>query len=132
MPAWLLLPADLLCISLFTQDFNRSHSNNTGDSGLIYSCRCCNYMVMPPNESHLIGHPDNGDTVHCYRLDYSSRLSVGQLCKKKKCPGSSGLYGVFFFIFPPRIVTQPQGQKNVHKTMKAFINKDINASPSVN
>lgn len=84
MPEWLLLPAALLCISLFTPDFNRSHSNKTGDSGLIYGSRCCNCMVMPPNESHLIGSLDNGDTVHCYRLNYSSNecQSVGQLLKK--------------------------------------------------
>lgn len=87
MPAWLLLPAALLCISLFTPDFNRSHSNKTGDSGLIYGSRCCNCMVMPPNESHLIGSLDNGDTVHCYRLNYSSNE-----CQSVVFLGRSGVY----------------------------------------
>lgn len=41
-------------------------------------------MVMPPNESHLTGSPDNGDTVHCYRLNYSSKVCHWHAAYKKK------------------------------------------------
>lgn len=79
MPAWLLLPAALVCIcgSLFTLDFNGSHSNNAGDSGLIYNNRCYNCTLMAPNEFHLIDIRDYDDAyaVHCCRLDYSGRVS---------------------------------------------------------
>lgn len=77
MPAWLLLPAASLCIALFTLDFNGSHSNSAGDSGLIYSNRRYNCMLMSSNESHLIDTRDNDDTcgVNCCWLDYSSWVS---------------------------------------------------------
>ncbi len=80
MPAWLLLPAALVCIcgSLFTPDFYGSHSNNTGDAGRIYSNRCYNCTLMAPNESHLIDIRDNG-AIHCCRLDYSGRVFLAVL-----------------------------------------------------
>lgn len=50
-PASITVPAALFCIcgSLFTPDFYGSHSNNAGDSGLIYSNRCYNCALMAPN-----------------------------------------------------------------------------------
>lgn len=68
MPAWFLLPAVFLCISLFALGFNKSHSNNRGNLSLIYSSRFCNCIVMSSNESYLPATHDNGETAHCYRF----------------------------------------------------------------
>lgn len=79
MPAWVLLPAALLCIrgSLFMPAFYGSHSNNAGNSSLIYSNRCYNCTLMAPNKFHLIDSCDNDDAciVRYCRSHYSERVS---------------------------------------------------------
>lgn len=109
MPAWFLLPAVFLCISLFTLFFNQSHSHNRGNLSLIYSSRCCNCRVMPPNEPHLPASHDNGETAHCYRFYYCSRvynrpadvgLSEGGQCLGLLDPNLSELFQPgYLFIF---------------------------------
>lgn len=108
MPAGLLLPAALVCVCcpLFTPDFYGSHSNNAGDSGLIYSNRCYNCTLMAPNESHLIDTRDYDDTcaVHCCRLDHSSRVSHLPTVQKLFF-GSSEVLWCLHPVFPLPIYT---------------------------